>query len=196
LSGSSFYVGSINATQTPLPITLLSFTGEVIADGALLKWSTSMEKNFDRFDIERSTDGVRYAYLASITGQGALNARTDYTYLDETAPAGRSYYRLKNVDLDETFDYSNVVPVVLKGKEGKLAIYPNPVVNKTITITVPDSGPATLVLLDAMGNPVLKTSLAFGEQEIALNDSLKPGIYFARIAREGSNTTTIKLWVE
>jgi hypothetical protein len=196
LSGSSFYVGSINAAQTPLPVTLLSFTGEASADGVLLKWATSMEKNFDHFEIERSADGVNYTYLASVTGRGSLTARTDYTYVDGTAPAGRSYYRLRNVDLDATFDYSNVVAVVVAGN-GNLAIYPNPVTDKRITVKLPDSDAAgTLVLLDKMGTPVLQTSLTAGEQEIVLDDSLKPGMYFARVIRTNSPVSLIKLWVE
>lgn len=197
LSGSSFYVGSINSTQTPLPISLLSFTGEDTADGVLLKWSTSMEKNFDHFEIERSAEGVTYTYLASIAGKGALDTRTDYIYADGTAPAGRIYYRLKQVDIDGTFDYSHVVPVVVKGAEGKLAIYPNPVADKRITVSLPGSGTSgTLTLLDQMGNQVLKADLVAGEQEIILDESVKEGMYFARIVRERNPVMMVKLWVE
>jgi hypothetical protein len=197
LSGSSFYVGSTNGTQTPLPITMLSFTGETTTGGVLLKWVTSMEKSFDHFEIERSTDGIHYIYVDGVAGRGALNARTDYGYVDSDAPSGRIYYRLKNIDIDETFDYSNVVTVVVANKTGVLSVYPNPVVDHRITISLPESNaPGTLILVNAMGTPVLKVALAAGEQEIALDDSIKTGIYYAHIIREGTSPTTIKLWVE
>jgi hypothetical protein len=197
LSGSSFYIGSISATQTPLPIEMLSFTGETTAGGTLLKWVTSMEKNFDHFEIERSTDGVQYTYIDGVAGKGAVNARTDYSYMDEAAPAGRVYYRLKNIDLDETFGYSDVVAVVVAGKTGGLAVYPNPVVDNRITVNLPESGsPGTLVLLDQVGNQVLKTDLVAGEQEVVFDETTPKGIYFARIFREGSPVTTVKLKIQ
>lgn len=194
---NNYYIGSINDTQTPLPIEMLSFTGETTADGTLLKWVTSMEKNFDHFEIERSTDGVHYTYVDGVAGKGAIKARTDYSYMDDAAPARRVYYRLKNVDLDETFDYSDVVTVVVAGKTGGLAVYPNPVVDNRITVNLPESGsPSYLVLLDQVGNQVLKADLVAGEQEIVFDETIHSGIYFARIFRAGSPVTTVKLKIQ
>lgn len=193
---STFYIGSINDTQSPLPVELLSFTGEDTADGVLLKWTTSMEKNFDHFEIERAADGVSYAYLTSVTGRGALDARTDYTFVDGTAPTGRVYYRLKNVDLDGTFDYSRVVPVMVGAQEARLAIYPNPVVNKSITVKLTGESSGTLILVDQVGKQLMKADLVAGEQEITLDDKIKPGIYLARVFRTSEPATTIKLRVE
>jgi hypothetical protein len=197
LSGSSFYVGSISAIQTPLPITLLNFTGEIAADGVLLKWATSMEKNFDRFEIERSTDGTHYTYLDAVAAKGARDIRTDYSYTDINAPAGRVYYRLKQIDLDGTYDYSPVVTVAAAVRATGLAIYPNPVVNHKITVNLPEStAQGTLTLIDQVGNTIFRTTLAAGEQGIDLDEAIRPGIYYARITREGAAPATIKLWIE
>ena len=197
LSGSSFYVGSINAIQTPLPITLLGFTAEPTTGGVMLKWMTSMEKNFDRFEIERSTDGVHYTYLNAVAGVGALQARTDYSYVDNDAPGGRVYYRLKNMDLDNTYDYSKVVTLVTALRTDVLAIYPNPVVNHKITVSLPESNaPGILTLLNQVGNTVFKATLTSGDQAFYIDDAVKPGIYYARITRDGAAPTTIKLWIE
>lgn len=193
---SSFYIGSINATQTPLPIELVSFTGQSTAEGVLLKWSTSMEKNFDHFEIERSTDGVSFDYVSSVKGKGGLAVKTDYMLVDDEARSGRYYYRLKNVDIDETFDYSKVI-VVLAGDNNSIALYPNPVRDKKLSVVIPQRySEARILINDQMGNAVHQADLSPGEQSIQLTESLKQGFYIARVMVAGEAPKVIKLWIE
>jgi hypothetical protein len=193
---SSFYVGSINPTQTPLPVELISFTGQNTAEGVLLKWSTSMEKNFDRFEIERSSDGISFDYVSSVKGKGGVALRTEYMLVDGSARNGKYYYRLKNVDLDNTYDYSKVI-VVLVGDGGTIALYPNPVRDKKLSVVIPQQYSAARILInDQMGNAVYQADLSQGEQSVQLAESLRQGFYIARVLVPGEVPKTIKLWIE
>jgi hypothetical protein len=193
---SSFYVGSINATQTPLPIELISFTGQSTDEGVLLKWSTSMEKNFDHFEIERSSNGVTFEYVSSVDGKGGMAVKTDYMLVDGTARIGRYYYRLKNVDLDDTYDYSKVI-VVLAGDQSTIALYPNPVRDKKLSVVIPQQySTARILINDQVGNAVYQSDLSQGEQSIQLQESLNQGFYIARVMLPGEAPKVIKLWIE
>ena len=194
---SSFYVGSINATQTPLPVELVSFTGQNTDEGVLLKWTTSMEKNFDHFEIERSEDGVSFDYVSSVNGKGGVALKTDYAFVDGSARNGKFYYRLRNVDLDNTFDYSKVIVVLAFGDDGVISVYPNPVRDKKLSVAIPEQySTARILINDQMGNLVFQSNLVQGEQNIQLTESLKQGFYIARIMVPGIAPKVVKLWVD
>lgn len=77
------------------------------AMGNLLNWATINEENQKEFIIERSDDGLTFEKIGSVEAQGGAD-ELEYTFLDVSASQGRSYYRLKSVNIDETFDYSSV----------------------------------------------------------------------------------------
>jgi len=79
---------------------LLSFTGEVLSNGNLLKWSTATEYNNDYFTISRSTDGINFTPVATVDGAGNSSNVLNYNLLDKNAPAGLSYYRLVQTDFN------------------------------------------------------------------------------------------------
>ena len=89
---------TINCKITP--IQLLSFTGEVLSNGNLLKWSTATEYNNDYFTISRSTDGINFTPVATVDGAGNSSNVLNYNLLDKNAPAGLSYYRLVQTDFN------------------------------------------------------------------------------------------------
>jgi Pentaxin family/G8 domain len=122
-------LGTTNLAN-PLPVELTSFTA-VMTDfhTALLKWHTASETNNDRFEVERSQNGVDFEYLGQVKGAGTSNKPHDYTVTDEQPLPGTSYYRLKQVDLDGTFAYSAIRSVTNNGERStlKFSAYPNPV---------------------------------------------------------------------
>lgn len=196
LTGGAIYVGTINKNQTPLPVELVSFTGQNTDEGILLKWSTSMERNFDHFEIERSSDGIAFDYVSSVTGKGGLAVKTDYHFVDGSARNGKYYYRLKNVDLDDAFDYSRIV-VVVAGSGHNLALYPNPVRDKKLSVIIPEQySMARILINDQLGNAVYQANLSSGEQNIKLADSIGQGFYIAHIILPGEAPKVIKLWIE
>jgi hypothetical protein len=158
-----------------LPIQLVSFSGNRISDGVNLSWRTSSEENCDRFELERSLDAKRYLKIGEIAGSGTTNKLSSYTYLDGEALAiftqtSQLYYRLKQVDFDGRFAYSNTIEVS-DGKQlnGSLWVYPNPTSSTIYVKGVIGRG----YVQDLLGN-ILHTFTGDGVIDMS---GLEPGIY-------------------
>ena len=117
--------GTLNFSSCdPLPISLLFFNGELINHMVELRWSTILEINNGKFIIERSTDLSHWEPIGELAGAGNYNSIRNYNFTDESPLGGISYYRLKQIDYDGLFSYSNLV--VIDKKQHHLSIYPNP----------------------------------------------------------------------
>lgn len=179
---NTFYLGSTSAL-TPLPLILLSFTGSWSTDGVFLEWTTNFEENFDHFLLERSTDGISFEPITRINGEGEKNLIVNtYSYVDADAHDGRYYYRLKQIDLDESFEYSKIITVITGHRGESFTIFPNPVVDGKFTVKISsESAQAQLILYDQYGKIYLTTNLEQGEQEIFIGNTLSSGVYFAKV---------------
>ncbi len=117
---------------------------------------TQSEINNERFEIERSSDGINFTYLKTIQGAGTTNEPQAYTALDENPiSVGTSYYRLKQVDTDGNFTYSNVD--VLNAPDGLNLVntYPVPAVDKlTVLLTSSDDTQITIQITNSTGQAV------------------------------------------
>jgi hypothetical protein len=115
-SFSSFYFASTNVT---LPLDLISFSGHLQNDNSvLLNWKTENEINTSHFVVERSTDAIRFNGIGNINANGRNNPGGSFNYaLSDNDAVNQSthrlYYRLKMVDIDGRFTYSNIVAVSL-----------------------------------------------------------------------------------
>ncbi len=115
-----------------LPIELLSFNAKKNAEGFVdLTWTTASEKNNDYFEVERwIKDDPRFpnsfASIGRVSGYGTSNVPHHYTYSDYTLQSKSIYYRLKQIDLDGAFTYSNVVAVLSDGEPMVIKLFPNP----------------------------------------------------------------------
>ena len=113
------------AAGGPLPVTLIDFTASLQNKSVLLQWKTANEKNLSQFVIERSGDGTRFLPMKSMTVSGISTLTKDYSITDEQPLQGINFYRLKMVDADGKFTYSNIVAVKIN-LVNKLVIFPNP----------------------------------------------------------------------
>ena len=138
---NSFYWGSIDATNSPLPIELLDFTAKLTASSIELNWSTASELNNDFFTIERASDVEKFEEVTTIKGQGTINTKTKYTAVDDSPLAGKSYYRLKQTDFDGKFTYSELRKVENTDIKTQFRIYPNPVVGNKFNFELSGADP-------------------------------------------------------
>lgn len=123
----SFYDWVSKIPMGPLPVTWLSFSVRNIDHkSAYLTWSTASEINAEAFIIERSANGKDYAAIGSVAASGNSRTRQDYAFTDLHPIIGRSYYRLRQVDLDGSFAYSEARSIKLDGRK-VVSVYPNPV---------------------------------------------------------------------
>jgi dienelactone hydrolase len=112
----------------PLPVKLISFTGNMKNDKANLYWKTAFEQNFERFVVERSADAVSFGQVGEARPKGGNSTGASYSLVDPYPFAGTNFYRLKMIDLDGTFTYSEVVKLEATKKDFAVTqLYPNPV---------------------------------------------------------------------
>ena len=150
---SGFGAGIIG---TVLPIRLLKFTGDIQEGHARLDWATSSEENSKGFDIERSYDGKTFEKIAFVAAMGNSHENTYYHYNDRDAAVDSNYYRLKLLDLNDQFQFSNIV--LLRNRAGNsFQVLTNPF-NTSIQVRwkQPVSGTAVSRLLDITGKEIFK----------------------------------------
>jgi len=189
--GGSVDLGAYESSSlTPLPLSLLSFTAKRSgAFKAALTWKTTQEVNFHSFDLEKATDGQTFAKVANIRA-GNQSANT-YQFTDNNATGERSFYRLKMIDKDGSFRYSNIVLVTLGKQENSVnEFYPNPIINQPATINVmaKEAGIWTITATNMMGQTInLPTkTLVKGINQLSLNvDALPAGVHFVKLENNG-----------
>ena len=125
-STSNFSLSTINFTSAILPVKLVSFTAHAQEKYVLLKWETSSEENNDYFEIERSIDGLTFESIGKVTGNGTTAIKNNYAFLDQFPSGGTNYYRLRQVDFDGRYEYSDIRLVNFSGKTEQFSLAPNP----------------------------------------------------------------------
>ncbi|WP_166444639.1 FG-GAP-like repeat-containing protein [Dyadobacter bucti] len=110
-----------------LPVELISFKASVIENQVQLSWATATEVNSNYFEIQRSNNGKAWEKIGEVPALQNSSSNHHYTFSDANPLKGTSYYRLKMVDLDQTFAYSKLQSVKIKSLT---TVYPNPVVNQ------------------------------------------------------------------
>jgi len=150
--------GLWSTTSVVLPIELTSFTATARDNGKVyLEWITAMEQNNKGFQVERALDEGNGVYKWQNIGfvNGSLNSSTPKRYYFDDEPLGgkKFLYRLKQVDLDEKFKYSENRQVTLKGFDyGLYSVYPNPVKNMaSIRYKLPQDDFVTIRIFDNSG---------------------------------------------
>jgi Secretion system C-terminal sorting domain len=165
-----------------LPVELVSFTGRKVGNINVLNWQTATEKNNSHFDIERSSNGENgWDKIGLIKGNGNSIVSQKYAFTDN-APLSISYYRLKQVDFDGQFKYSNVVSVLdKKGKFNIASVAPNPTKEtSTILFESAKNENVSVTLTDVSGRVILIQNVfaTEGVNSLGLNMSdLNNGLY-------------------
>ncbi len=186
------------AQQTTLPVKLISFTGSYRNQATTLNWVTENELNFQHFEIERSTTGADYASIGLKPSTSVNSIKQNYQYSDDLSSVAGSvfYYRLKMVDKDGQFKYSNVIMIRKESKSiNGIALNPNPVVGgmATVRFTASATDIVSFKVIDMGGKVVLQQqNKAYnGNNSISLNnlDRLQPGVYLLQMANSEEMTT-------
>ncbi len=118
-----------------LPLVLLDFRGTTSERSNVLHWKTTDEINTSHFEVERGIDARNFNRIG-ISKSNNTSGENDYGFIDTQAPPGKSYYRLKMVDIDGQYVYSNIV-VLLQEHSALWTVYPNPA-GAFVTITMPN----------------------------------------------------------
>ena len=190
--GSVEWRGVLTLGDHPLPVELSSFRGTAKGFNVELGWSTESEVNNHGFEVQRMTS-TNWQKIGFVEGHGVSNSRQDYTFIDNMAVFGTSSYRLKQIDRDGQFKFSQsvqveiVVPRALTLSDN----YPNPFnPSTTIDFTLPEDGLVSLMIYDMIGREV--TTLVNGELKAGKVHHVKfdatklaSGVYFSRLEHGG-----------
>ena len=186
-----------------VPVELTSFSAQVSKGTAILSWKTATEINNSGFEVERSLDGKSFVKVGFISGHGTTAKVNTYSYSDELQNAGEFYYRLKQIDFNGSYKYSEVVQATsIAPKSFSLSQnYPNPFNPSTvINYDLPVASKVLLKVYDILGNEVstlVNKEEAAGSYKIVFNTmsssnhkQLSSGVYFYKI--EAGNFSAIK----
>jgi len=152
--------GVIFTQSAVLPVVLSQFLASKNADASIkLSWATSQEINSSSFEVERSADQGNWQNIGSVKAKGYSSTTANYSFTDQLPGPGNNYYRLKMVDLDGKFKYSQVVAVTSEKDGRTLVIYSNPFSDQIrMKVNVSKAQNLSLTVTDIIGKTYLKQS--------------------------------------
>lgn len=182
------------AIPVPLPLVLTGFSGHRTDQGVVLDWNASNTDGNMDFFIERSTDGSAYQSIYQMEGFSDGMTR-QYTYTDQNAPAGRSFYRIRTVTNGNATTWSNVLSFdALAASLSIQRIYITGGRSSiTTTIGIPKDENFLLAIFNTAGSRIIQQSYSGKAPAVTLDvplPSLPAGIYFMQITTTGGQRTT------
>lgn len=178
-----------------LPVELLYFHVDLSGEAIALKWATIVEENFHKFFIQRSADGLTFEDIGEVEGQGfnIYDVESKYSFVDEAPILGTNYYRLKAVDVDNSYEYFQVKAARVKGSK-KIAVYPNPSNGETIAFRANFNYDESdrIILIDQLGVEVFNGMASIVGNKIIFPNALQPGVYMLRyISRDSDQVSRV-----
>jgi hypothetical protein len=178
-----------------LPLTMGDFTAVKNTKGISLNWETLSEQNTAYFNIEKSTTGTGYTTIGKVAAKGNSSTKQFYTFTDNTVTASINYYRLKLVDIDNKFTYSNRIAVKNNDQLMAIDLFPNPVTT-ALQVQLPGTQKETanIFIVDAGGKTLYSKTIRLNEGNnvtIIPVTQLPAGMYqFILESKNGKQTKT------
>jgi len=169
------YFSYTHLTDVPLPVELSYFRGQQYGGSIHLEWETLSEMNADYFDLERrSDDNNAFTSIGRLRSAGTSSSVTQYQFVDRNPSSGLNYYRLKQVDFDGKFAYSDVVTIDYANSKEGVSIYPT-LVEDFIFFNSPREIDQ-IFIYDTNGRKI-ETFDGFGDFPSLNVANLNPGVY-------------------
>ena len=179
-----------------LPVLLTNFTATFAAGSANLSWTTEQESNSSYFGIERSTNGSNWQEIATVDAKGNSQIASNYTYADQSAVNGVSYYRLKMVDKDGSYMYSEI-RVIHSSLVKTISFFPNPT-RDYVNVTLGETTGTVKVQLIGQAGQVLQernTTTAAGSTVSMNVQNYAQGMYIVKVTSTDGTEQSAKLIV-
>lgn len=192
-----FRVG--NSWGTVIPVELSSFKATAANGSVNLAWTTATETNNSGFEIERQLGNGEWSNVAFVAGKGTTTEKTDYTYTDAPGVSGFYNYRLKQVDFDGSFEYSNTISVNLRVPSNYVLSqnYPNPFNPSTkIEFSIPVTANVKIAVYNALGEYVqtlMNSALEAGSHSVIFDATNLPGGVYLYSIESGDYKETKKM---
>ena len=157
-----------------LPVEFLNFTASKVGEKVLINWSTGAEINNDYFEVERSLNGIDFESIGTVNGQGNSTEITEYNFIDYAPYNSSTYYRIKQVDFDETVAYTELQFVNLNSNKIEYQLVPNPASSIVSIYGLDLSSPTQIQLINSNGGVVFNQSISSPVIDIS---NYRSGIY-------------------
>lgn len=182
-------VDALEALNNSLvPVELTAFYGNYESGIVVLEWITSTESNNFGFEIQRKSDNTMFEKIGFVDGKGTSTNRVSYNFYDQNLDSRRYYYRLKQVDYDGTFKYSDEIMIDIPELADFILFqnYPNPFNPVTkLKFVLPFRTEVKITLNDILGREIstlIDEEVESGTHEILIDGSnLSSGNYFVRM---------------
>jgi hypothetical protein len=192
----SFSDWILGGSSNPLPVELINFQARLLTtQSTKVEWVTASEMNNDFFEVQRSVDGINWTVVRIVDGANTTFETKSYSIVDPfgaSVTANVIYYRLRQVDNDGAFEYSEVRKVTLNPTTDVVNVWYDRSANKMMTtITVPAQRNVTVKMFDINGKLVGETAFSMEKGTQLVNfdgNGLAKGIY-SIIANTGTETT-------
>ena len=182
-----------------LPVNLLSFNAKPVGSTtARLTWATTAEENLSGYQVERSPDGISWSAIGFVNAKG--NGRSEdnnYLFNDLQALKGKSFYRLKMIDKNDLFRYSEWRSITISDQNDRVSLMPNPARSAaTIYMNSDQKSEAQVFVYDVLGRKIRteRFLLSEGGNSLVLDDldKVPEGTYIVQII-SGQNRISRKL---
>ncbi|MDY0392795.1 MAG: T9SS type A sorting domain-containing protein [Candidatus Bipolaricaulis sp.] len=194
--------GSILDSENPLPVELVRFTAsETTRSTVNVDWITASEYNNDRFELEKSINGVDFERIATVNSKGNSSEFSNYTYEDNAPVYGNNYYRLRQIDFDGTEKLSKIAHAFVNGEVELVSdIYPNPASDKCMIYFNQSVNQKVTVFVYNLSGTVVGAREAFlnGMKSLDISDLINgfsSGVYYVNVMTEG-NVKVHKLMIK
>ncbi len=170
------------ALKFPVPIELISFQGKLENNQIRLDWSTAQERNNEKFEIYKSQNGMDFEFIGSVEGAGNSDSRLDYSFYDLDPQIGPNYYKLKQVDFDGSFAWTQIIQVNYNSDNRDLKVYPNPAKNTLFVKFDENISKEQIQIFDVQGKYWKTKIVESGDtvKELDLNN-LPSGVYTLQV---------------
>ena len=169
----SFSRWTLSSIGNPLPVLFTLFNLKCEGNKIILNWKTAQEQNSSHFNIERSTDGIRWSAIGSVPAAGNSSIERSYSYTDNNPISSGAMYRIAEYDIDGRTQYTSIIRSDCEQKDS-WRVWPNPVQEMLwVNITATSSSPVTINVFDAKGSLVRSQQSALLSGNNQLNIDMK-----------------------
>jgi hypothetical protein len=199
---SVFLTPGASNTGTTLPVTLTTFNGKNVNGDVVLNWITVTETNNNGFNVEKSVDGKNFTTVTFVKGSGNSTSTNNYAAVDAKAFATTQsnvlFYRLKQVDFNGNFQYSQVVTVNRNATATTINVYPNPFVSTlSFDLFSTKDTKATVTVTDVNGSEISTSTIDIvaGNQTNTIHslENVSNGIYFVKVTMVDGETKVVRV---
>lgn len=187
-------------TNSPLPVELMSFTGDCDGDKVIISWITATEHNSQYYDLSKSRDGVMWSNLSTVLAAGNSNQVLNYSVIDKNPYSDNNYYKLLQFDNDGKSKEYGPINVKCSSESSYFQVFPNPN-GGDFQIIINDNkltGDCQLVMLDEIGRLVFSKQVKVipGINLYQISDTFEPGVYLVKVLSNQTETISIKVIIK